>query len=313
MVFFSIFAKYSFNLHHEVGCFAIFNSVCICLTQCIVLSCSDEEIGEGAFMCLTESLIAPLLPKIGLRALFMGKLAKLKEEVGNVHVYMNASTATKNTAHGHRSKVLHDKIESLTLSCFRCDKQFIGWHALSIHLKDHNLTTVSNYVCGQGGCQRDFQSLASFRRHILFEHSMNISQPTVDVSSHCMLNGGKNDDDNNADDVVADDFDVLADVAVDDLFDENGICLAAASFVAKLKSHSSIPSSVVDGILDDVQEFFGSQCIKLLQCKTMRVLQTQNINLNDDLVVELQHDFERLSDMFHGLKTQYQIFFNFTL
>jgi hypothetical protein len=38
------------------------------------LSCSDQEIDEEALLSLNDALIAPLLPTVGARAKFLGKL-----------------------------------------------------------------------------------------------------------------------------------------------------------------------------------------------------------------------------------------------
>jgi hypothetical protein len=267
----------------------------------ISLCYSDEEIDKEALLQLNEALLVPLLPKIGSRAKFLAKLNEMKQEV-----HQKSSTISKFSARNSYKQTL----ESLSLVCFQCEKQFSGWHALTIHLKVfHNLTTTSNFVCGQSGCQRDFQSLAGLRRHILCEHRNNCNDATqaeMSENSAC-----KDKLSNKGSDVstVFDDcseIDPIITVNTDELFDDNDICLAAASFVAKLKSHSSIPSSAVNEILQDVQNFFSSECIRLLEKKTLAVLKIHSVDMSGSLVQSLLNDFANLGDLFNGLKTEYQ-------
>lgn len=186
----------------------------------------------------------------------------------------------------------------------------MGWHSLNLHFRVfHNLTTMSNYICGQDGCPRDFQSLTAFRRHILAEHFSQSDTPTnhavcseLSGVNSCDADGAEPDIDQS----VIDDLTMGHNVDVDTFFDDNGVCLPAASFVAKLKSHSSIPASAVNDIVHDVQDFFSSECVRILRQKTVCVLQGHNIEMSGDQVQGLMHDFDRLGDMFTGLKTEYQ-------
>jgi hypothetical protein len=59
-----------------------------------------------------------------------------------------------------------------------------------MHLKVfHNLTTASNFVCGQDGCPHDFQSLAGFRRHVLCEYGTTCNDATL--FENCESNDNK--------------------------------------------------------------------------------------------------------------------------
>jgi len=106
----------------------------------------DEEVDKDALLCLNELLLTSMFPKLGVRAKFMAKLAELKDQVSCTHIIPSMSRRTER----------RQKAESLVLSCFRCDKQCAGWHSLYLHFRVfHNLTNMSNFVCGQGGCPRD--------------------------------------------------------------------------------------------------------------------------------------------------------------
>lgn len=242
-----------------------------------------------------------LLPKIGPRARFMAKLSELRKSMENDEV----TSGSVNTP----ARILQQtKLDAVMLHCFYCQANCNGWHNLITHFRySHKLTMLNNVVCGQQSCQQDFQSLKSLRRHILAAH-MN-STDSVDCEVTCQYGGSDTE-------VHADVLDceipfvgeenIDDDVDVDTFFDERGINLAAAAFIAKLKSHATIPASVVNDILNDVEEFFSSGCIKLLHKKTHRVLQMFNIELTDCRVQDLLQNFEKLGDIFNGLKTEYQ-------
>jgi len=108
--------------------------------------------------------------KIGARARFWGKLSELKKSTQNDEVgSVNICTAKS-------ARILHkEKLDAIKLHCFYCQTSFIGWPKLVTHFRHtHRLTMLSNFVCGQQGCQRDFQSLKSFRRHILAVHFYSV-------------------------------------------------------------------------------------------------------------------------------------------
>jgi len=263
----------------------------------IVCAVVDEEINKEALLCLTETLITPLLPKIGQRARFMAKLEILKKDVSEelLSPYTNSHSHNKQTC------------QSLSLSCFVCEKSFSGWHSLKLHFKVyHNLLPSSNYLCAQGGCQRDFQSITGLRRHILAQHSEHICHNGQVENENSSTGDGVIRPFDAPNDVGDENDNSLEDIEFNSLFDGNGVCLAAARFIARLKSHSSIPASVVDEILLDVQECFGSDLIGLLKLKTVYLFNQFEIDMTDARVLNLLSDFTSLSDIFAGLKTQHQ-------
>jgi len=248
-------------------------------------------------MALTESLVTALLPKIGQRARFMAKLETLKKEVSFEHM---------SSCHSSDS-VTKQKSQSLSLCCFVCERSFCGWHTLKVHFKVyHNLLPSSNYVCGQDGCPRDFQSVTSLRRHIFAHH--NNEDLVNDGSVKNMYNESGCTSpyvDVDVDETSDEDSEPLEEVDIKSFFDENGVCIAAARFVAKLKSHSSIQASVVDDILQDVHDCFSSELIGLLKVKTVRLLNSLDADMGDDKVLCLLNDFTCLENVFSGLKTQH--------
>lgn len=175
---------------------------------------------------------------------------------------------------------------------------------------------MSDFVCGQDKCPRDFQSFNALRRrHKLIEHGSR-SVSSAEATMNLDFSGGADPIDLDTELVELrdedDDNDVYNNINVDMLFDDNGICLPAASFVAKLKSHSSIPASVVNDIVNDVQNFSSPGCIGMLYQKIAHVLRSCNINMDSDEIRGLMHVFERLGDLFAGLKlTDYQQMKNF--
>jgi hypothetical protein len=57
------------------------------------------------------------------------------------------------------------------LSCFICEHTFDTWPGLTLHLKVfHSLRPTDRYICGQGGCLREFNLLKRLRSHIVGQH-----------------------------------------------------------------------------------------------------------------------------------------------
>ena len=231
----------------------------------MLLLCADEDIEKEAFLTLTESLVGALIPKIGQRARFMAKLTELKNEVGCHPAPSQPSSRS----------VIKQQLNTFGLSCFICEHSFTGWDSLNIHFKVyHNLLPSSTYICKQGDCQRDFNSVRTFRRHILREHatqsdvsdSLDNADLPVDSESDAISDACMPESCDESDICMGDDIDIGS------LFDDRGVCIPVATFIAKLKSHSSIPASVVDDILLDVQECFSEGLIAVLKAKTMQVL-----------------------------------------
>jgi hypothetical protein len=82
--------------------------------------------------------------------------------------------------------------------------------------------------------------------------------------------------------------------------------LLAASFIAKLKSNSSIPASAVDEVVNAVTEFFGCECIRALKDKTLNTLANANVDISSENVQTLMVDFDHATNMFDGLNTKYK-------
>ena len=183
-------------------------------------------------MALTESLVAHLFPKIGVRARFLARLNDLKKSVEHNEVGCDNFDTPKS------ARILHkEKLDTITLSCFYCQTSFSGWSKLVTHFRHtHSLTMLSNFVCGQLGCQRDFQSLKSFRRHILVVHADSVDS-SVDSGMEKSYGGFQPElhMDTVDSELYSDrDDDKVDDVNVESMFDEHGVNLAAAAFVAKL-------------------------------------------------------------------------------
>ncbi len=146
----------------------------------------------------------------------------------------------------------------------------------------------------QNGCQRDFQSLASFRQHILSEHLIQLDyatsndyKPALITVTHdqpeaqdevMLIEEDSEDSDLKNGDVFVDDY------SIDAMFDNNGIVLPTISFVAKLKSYPSIPMSAVNDIVHDVQVFFSSAIVNMLKHRTISLLQSENLNIDNENV-----------------------------
>jgi len=58
--------------------------------------------------------------------------------------------------------------------------------------------------------------------------------------------------------------------------------------------------------LRDVQEFFSGEIIRLLKVKTLAVLKGNNIDMTSNSIKALLSDFDCLSNLFNGLKSEYQ-------
>jgi hypothetical protein len=196
----------------------------------------------------------------------------------------------------------------MALMCFICDKTFHQWKGIRLHLKVfHSLTPCSHYICGQEGCQREFHLLKTLKNHILTEHSLLLDlEVNASNTGSCRLGSivkSSTIEPCNSSISEVDQFAVDHDDRLDVASDSRSV---AATFIAKLKSHSSIPASVVDDVISSVDEFFSGECIKLLKQKTELVFTTLNVDLTDSNVAALMSEFDQASSMFSGLQTQYQ-------
>ena len=63
--------------------------------------------------------------------------------------------------------------------------------------------------------------------------------------------------------------------------------------------------SAAADIINDVEEFFGSECIRTLKDKTVDILISKSTDLNEDGVKSLLLDFDGAADIFYGLQTEY--------
>jgi hypothetical protein len=195
------------------------------------------------------------------------------------------------------------------LTCFICEKTFLSWSALNLHLKVfHSLRPTDHFVCRQEGCQREFNLLKTLRRHIFAAHKHLTTTDAADGS--CSSVGDFKSVCNN--ERTAEDF-CSEGCSVNRLYNDvteyakaRDNQLIAASFIGKLKSHSSIPASAVDDIVNAVKEFFGGDCIKQLKDKTLDTLNKANVDVNCDNVQALMGDFDHVTNMFDGLETKYQ-------
>jgi hypothetical protein len=157
----------------------------------------------------------------------------------------------------------------MSFICILRDKAFVAFHALALHFKVyHNLCVSGRFICHQGGCQREFSMLKQFRRHIYRDHKelfTCIPEPQCDEGKCVQQN-------------LSEEFDSVygfasgtsnSNTICDDSSLQSRVNLSAASFIAKLKSNSAIPSSFVSEIISSVEEFFIKCCIPLLKQKTV--------------------------------------------
>ena len=89
----------------------------LCDYACILYSMLiDEEINKDGLLLLAKSLLSSLVLKVGPRARFLAKLAELKNDV---QVQQNSASASIPDMRKHN-------LQSLPISCFRCQRLFNG-------------------------------------------------------------------------------------------------------------------------------------------------------------------------------------------
>ncbi|KAK0071340.1 hypothetical protein PV326_001356, partial [Microctonus aethiopoides] len=154
--------------------------------------------------------------------------------------------------------------------CPRCACSVSSQSLLWVHFKfEHSVTRNEPAYCRQSGCTRIYKNIYDHKKHIQISHSQNFD--TVQ-HANCEV---KIDNINDKGNTMNVSFDNVLDVAsssntntdrIENLTElQNMVTNGALSFIAKLYSNNNVTRSVIQDIIDNMNEFFGSDCAKMLK------------------------------------------------
>ncbi|XP_064625579.1 uncharacterized protein LOC135486591 [Lineus longissimus] len=197
--------------------------------------------------------------------------------------------------------------QSRQFMCFVCSKNIKGdFHSLFFHLRTiHAITYAGNYfVCAQNGCQRTFQSVWPYKRHLIkhvLEQDSNNDTFINDVPGEVFDYNSENEDMMHSGDDV--EIDGVNDFTGQSRHAELDVMSIASSFISKLKAKANLPLSTLNTVIECTSEMF-SEIIEALKEKTKKVVEDLGNGMrNDDDLADLMNDFEESRRPFTGLET----------
>jgi hypothetical protein len=196
----------------------------------------------------------------------------------------------------------------IMLFCYVCNNGFANASLLATHMKHaHNFTVSSQYICKQGNCLRNFQSLYSFKRHLNTQHRGDFAEPPVIVQ--IIPNPG--DEIQHHDNVpfeppviepnIENEVQLNPEIGPNEF--SHLIQNSSSAYMAKLYDNSKITRSQIQSIVCDTSEFLASGFVNILKDKVLRVLpQGPEHHV---AVSEIEQMFTTLENPFQGLETEY--------
>jgi hypothetical protein len=194
-------------------------------------------------------------------------------------------------------------LRKMNFECFMCEKVFVSFEAVNLHLVYNNLSANDRYICNQRGCQCEFMMLKQFHRHVYRAHMELFNC----VSSCAEANDNVRIVPEERQTACCSAFE-LGGCSSDpgDSVQLLSVNHCAATFIAKLKPNSAVPASAVTDIISSVEELFVEGCIKPLKKMTVSVLESNHIDSDCEGVKTLLHNFDLASGTFDGLQTEYK-------
>lgn len=164
------------------------------------------------------------------------------------------------------------------LTCFKCSQEISEeTKQLFAHLNlIHGINSASTYFrCCEKGCNRTFNYLWSYKRHILKEHICQTVSSTTDTDLHSQHVPTQSRLENMTIlTTLTDDSGGNEDTEVWDDLAEEDITYRGACFLAKLKAQSNQTYSAINYMVKQTSSLI-SDIVGILQTKTMALLLTQ--------------------------------------
>jgi len=198
-------------------------------------------------------------------------------------------------------------------SCFLCNKFFVSINFLTSHLNiQHDVKSITEYICKENECLRSFSSLNSFKKHLKqhnfynnvipvvpVDHVLNISASAIENYEFNAIQNESNtsiDEDQPRSSNTIDRS--LSETTLKDV--KETVEAFALSLSCKWYGELGIPRNKVQDILDDVQCFMQS-CLSILKLNI-----DKNVSFTNDSDKQyICSLFSALSDPFIKIKTEH--------
>lgn len=191
------------------------------------------------------------------------------------------------------------------IACFKCNRSISGdTKELFAHLSlVHGINSASTYFrCCENGCNRTFNYLWSYKRHILKEHICDTA-PSITDNLHTQHILAQSPSENMNTSTT---LDSVADEETenwDDLAEED-ITYRVACFLAKLKAQSNQTYSAINYMVKHTSTLI-TDIVRSLQTKTMALLDRLGHSDQAD-VSTLNNHFERAAEPLMNLDSDYK-------
>jgi len=189
--------------------------------------------------------------------------------------------------------------------CFICEEQIHTLASLVVHYKIiHILGPYSTYTCKENNCSQSFQTLSSFKKHVLIKHTDTLENNEIIQCSNSELNSHLNQNVNTHDlDMVNNTFDQTPQIPNENVFDFNESIKQfhwlAVQFCLNLHNNNNFCRSDVLNIKDDIE-------VKLIKPITSLLKNIIKNEIKDPLVLsKFSTVISSISDPFKYCKTEH--------
>lgn len=204
--------------------------------------------------------------------------------------------------------------------CSECRIALRSINALCIHLQIvHFFNVLSIYTCAQEGCNREYDSVKSFSKHLRKNHPIR-PHIAVDLAQNALL--AENVAEANHNNVLlGGNLEMFMNENVLNIWQENNIDIrqfheitvldfqnilfqSSLALAAKLYNNITFNRTQVQNILDYIKQFVSSDFLEMLKNKIFTVI--RNNNVPQEEIEELEAMFAAINNMFSGLETETQ-------
>ncbi|KYM95062.1 hypothetical protein ALC62_14308 [Cyphomyrmex costatus] len=197
--------------------------------------------------------------------------------------------------------------------CSECRTPLRSISALCIHLQIfHSFNALSIYICSQDGCNREYDSVKSFRKHLRKRHSIGQPYQNVHLAENVIEINHDNVDGNPAihinenvpNNLQENNVDIRQFHEITVINFQNILFQSSLALVAKLYNDLTLNRTQVQNTLDYFKNFASSSFLEVLKDKTLTVLRDNNVS--QDEIENLDAMFAAIHNMFSGFETETQ-------
>lgn len=201
--------------------------------------------------------------------------------------------------------------------CSECRAILRSVGALCTHLQIiHFFNALSIYTCAQDGCNREYDSVRSFKRHLRIKHPIR-PHIKAQMVENALLPIDLNRDNDPINDnppmlinenvcynLQDNDMDVMQFHQITVLNFQNILFQSSLALAAKLYNDITLNRNQVHNIFEDIKTFVLSGFLEIVKNKTLTVVRNNNVPEED--IEHLDAIFVAMQNMFSGLETEGQ-------